>query len=331
MPIGGILSFALGAVVSLATSWVLVTRLERLGERLGISEGLLGLVAALAADLPEITSAITALAHHQHTVGASVVIGSNVFNLAGLLGLSAVVAGRIRLQGRAVALDGAIGLATAALTVVVVTGVAAPAVGLVLELAILVPYGVLLWAGPQRVRRLPLPPRWRAWSAAAVAEEELELSDALRPARGTGFDFGVAAVSLAVVVAASATMEQGATTVADRYGIPGTVLGAVVLAVVTSLPNAVAAVYLARRGRGAAVLSEAFNSNNLNVLVGLLIPATVLGAISTSGQTSWLSGWYLGMTLMALALAWTGRGLGRLTGLLIIATYLGFFGWLVAA
>ena len=38
--------------VSLATSWLLVTRLERVGERLGLSEASLGMVAALAADTP---------------------------------------------------------------------------------------------------------------------------------------------------------------------------------------------------------------------------------------------------------------------------------------
>ncbi|HXZ71964.1 MAG TPA: hypothetical protein VEH31_14015, partial [Streptosporangiaceae bacterium] len=50
--------FLAGATVSLATSYVLVTRLERIGERLGLSEALLGMVAALAADAPEITAAV---------------------------------------------------------------------------------------------------------------------------------------------------------------------------------------------------------------------------------------------------------------------------------
>ena len=78
--------FVGGAVVSLATSWVLVTRLERVGERLGFSEASLGMVAALAADTPEITASITAIAHHQQTVGAGVVLGSNVFNLGSAAG-----------------------------------------------------------------------------------------------------------------------------------------------------------------------------------------------------------------------------------------------------
>jgi hypothetical protein len=46
----GILLFGVGVVASLAASWLLVSRLERLGERAGFSEAWLGLVAALAAD-----------------------------------------------------------------------------------------------------------------------------------------------------------------------------------------------------------------------------------------------------------------------------------------
>jgi cation:H+ antiporter len=331
LPIGAILSFALGAAISLTTSWVVVSRLERVGERLGFSEGLLGLLAALAADLPEITSAITALSHHQKAVGASVVIGSNVFNLAALLGLSAVVAGRIRLQSRAITLDGVVALGVAALTVLVATGVVAPGVGLAVALVVLVPYGVLLWAGPSRIRnpRRGIPPSVANWASSAVAEEEEELLEAVRPAPATGADVMVGVVSLAVVVAASVAMERGATAVAHHYAITGVVVGGVMLAVVTSLPNAVAAVYLARRGRGAAVLSTALNSNNLNTLVGLLLPATVLGAVSTSGQASWVAVWYLLMTALALVLASAERGLTRLPGLVIIVAYLGFVAWLV--
>ena len=78
-----------------ATSWS--PGWERIGERLGLSEALLGVVAALAADAQEITSSISALTAHQQKVGAGVIIGSNVFNLAALLGIwPAVAAGQHR-------------------------------------------------------------------------------------------------------------------------------------------------------------------------------------------------------------------------------------------
>ncbi len=49
-----------------------------------------------------------------------------------------------------------------------------------------------------------------------------------------------------------------------RYRLQPIVVGGVLIAAITSLRNVVAAVYLAHRGRGAAVLSEAMNSNALN-------------------------------------------------------------------
>src|SRR5499427_385162 len=115
-------AFIAGAVVSLLASMVLVARLERVGERLGLSEALLGMVAALAADAPEVTAAVTAVAHHEQRVGAGVILGSNVFNLAALLGLGAVVAGRVGLHRRVVLLGGAIAVWVALVALAVVGG-----------------------------------------------------------------------------------------------------------------------------------------------------------------------------------------------------------------
>ena len=135
----GLLLFLGGAAVSLGASYLLVTRLERIGERIGLSEALLGVVAALAADAPEITSAVTALAQHQHEVGAGVVIGSNVFNLAALLGLGAVVAGSIALHRNVVLLGGVVGVWVAVVCLVTVLGLIPVAAGLIAVLAALVP------------------------------------------------------------------------------------------------------------------------------------------------------------------------------------------------
>jgi Ca2+/Na+ antiporter len=112
--------------------------------------------------------------------------------------------------------------------------------------------------------------------------------------------------------------------------VPDIVLGGLVLAAVTSLPNAVAAVYLARRGRGAATLSTAMNSNTLNVIVGLLLPATFVGLGATSGVSTMVALYYLGMTLFVLALAYAARGLKRPAGALIICAYAGFVVTLLA-
>jgi cation:H+ antiporter len=316
--------FAVGVVVSLAASWQLVARLERLGERAGLSEAALGLVAALAADAPEITSAATALARGQASVGAGVVTGSNVFNLAALLGLSAVVAGSVGFHRRVVLLGGIPGIWVAAACLLTVSGVLTPGAGLALAVLALVPYAGLLTLRRCRAGRLPLPGSWTAWLASAVHEEDAELAAAIRPAPGTWRDGLAAAVALVTVVAASITMEQAATALGHRYAVADIITGALVLAVVTSLPNVVSAVYLARRGRSAAVLSTALNSNAINVTAGLLIPASLVGLGTSGAQDLLVTAWYAGLTALALALAWHGRGLSRRSGALIIAGYLAF-------
>ena len=323
--------FALAACVSLATSWVLVSRLERVGERLGFSEALLGMVAALAADAPEITSAITALANHEQRVGAGVVIGSNVFNLAALLGLGALVAGGIRFRRREVVLGGLVALWIAAACTVAVLGVVPPAAGLALAAVALLAYLVLLGANRMTLRRLAAHHRWAHWLRAAVVEEERDLDAAIRPRRADRGDLAVAVLSLLAVVAASATMERTASDLGARFAVPEIVIGGLVLAAVTSLPNAVAAVYLAVRGRGAAVLSIALNSNSLNVVAGLLLPGTVVGLGGPSGQTGLVAAWYLGLTAVTLGLAHRQRGLRRPAGALIVAAYAVFVGWLLVA
>ena len=68
------------------------------------------MLAALAADAPEITASVTALAGHHSRIGAGVVIGSNVFNLAALLGLSALVAGEIKLHPRVIIFEGTVAM-----------------------------------------------------------------------------------------------------------------------------------------------------------------------------------------------------------------------------
>jgi cation:H+ antiporter len=319
-------AFLAGALVSLAVSWVLVSRLERVGERLGLSEALLGIVAALAADAPEVTAAVAAIAGHQQRLGAGVVIGSNVFNLAALLGLGAVVAGRVRLHRKVVVLGGTVAMAVAIICMVVVTGVVPPAAGFALVLVTVAAYVVALSAGDRRLARLRLPQSWICWIRSAVSEEESELEEAIRPRRGRWPDVSVAAVSLLVVVVASVTMERAASALGSRFAIPEIVVGGIVLAAVTSLPNAVAAVYLAARGRGAATLSTALNSNTLNIALGLLLPATVIGLGRPAGQTALIAAWYLGLTAVTLAAAYRDRGIGRVTGIAIIAAYVVFTG-----
>lgn len=316
-------AFVVGAGVALGASWLLVWRLERLGERVGLSEALLGVVAALAADAPEITAAVTALLHHQPNVGAGVVLGSCPFNLAALLGLGAVIAGRIRLHRRVVLFGGVVAFGLTVIALLTVRADMAPGAGLAVSLIVLFAYILALGTG-LKGRRLPLPGRAGYWLQAAAAEEEAEMEEGALPPSGTWVDAVIAAVALVVVVVASVVMEHAAVSLGRAWSVPDIVVGAIWLGAITSLPNVVAAIYLVRRGRGAATFSTALNSNNLNVIAGLLIPATVLGLGAPSGESVLVAWWCVGLTALTLLLAHLGRGLNRATGQLIIVGYAAF-------
>jgi cation:H+ antiporter len=287
------------------------------------------MVAALAADSPEITAAATALASHHANVGAGVVMGSNVFNLAALLGLPALVAGQIVLHRRVIVMESVVALWIAGVCVAVVAGAFSPVVGLLVALAVLGPYLVLLGVPPPRLRRLELPAAWVRWLRSAIVEEERELELAIHPRRGRPSDVGVAALAVVVVVAASIVMTQSAERLGTRHDVPGIVTGALVLAAVTSLPNAVAAVYLAVRGRASATLSMATNSNAINVVAGLLLPAIVVGLGPPSGETTLVGAWYVGLTALALGVAYSGAAIHRKEGAAVIGAYLAFAAVLV--
>src|SRR6478736_6316092 len=150
-PAAAIPVFLVSVALMLGASAVFARRLDQTGLRLGMPEALLGLLTALAADAPEIASAITALVEHQKAVAVGVVVGSNAFNLAAMLGLSAIVASRVRARHEALELEAFVGIWLLGVCLAVVAGAIGATVGLVLVAIVIVPYVVVLAIGPGRV------------------------------------------------------------------------------------------------------------------------------------------------------------------------------------
>jgi cation:H+ antiporter len=309
-----LLLFAGAFALTVASSIVLARELDRIGERLGFSEALLGIVTALGADAPEIASAVAAIVAGHEDTGVGVVVGSNVFNLAGLLGVSALIAGPVRIHAHGLALTGGVAIAVAVVGGLVAVGVLPGAVGLVLAVLALAPYVTVSALHARARARLP------QFLREAVVEEQQDArrDEFERPA--TGVDALAVIPALAAVVGGAYGMVVAAQSLADRWDVSDLVVGALVLAALTSIPNLIAAVRLARHGRGAACVSESLNSNNANILVGLCIPALILGVGSASGVEVFAASWMVGMTAVAVALGF-GKGLTRREGAAIIALY----------
>jgi cation:H+ antiporter len=312
-----VLVLAASFVVTVAASVVLARELDRIGERLGFSEALLGMVTALGADAPEIASAVAAVVAGHEDTGVGVVVGSNVFNLAALLGVSALIAGRVSIHRHGLLLNGGVAILVAIVGALVATDVLSGLAGLILALVVLSPYVALSALHEGARSRLPAPLR------EAVAEEQRDARrDEFSPP-ATRLDALAVVPALAAVVGGAYGMVAAAQSLGDRFDVSDLVLGALILAALTSIPNLIAAVRLARHGRGAACVSEALNSNNANILVGLCVPALILGFGSASGIATFTALWMVGMTAVAVTLAF-GGGLSRREGGVIIALYVAF-------
>src|SRR3989440_4890357 len=325
-----LLVFAGGLAASLIASEFLVRGFGRLGGKLGLAAGLVGLLTALGADGPEISSAITALLSGAKDVGLGVILGSNLFNLATLLGLSTVLSGRLRFRRLLLWLDGGI-----ALWVTVVVGLMflarlPPLPALLLIVMAFAAYVFLLTAQPHRVDRLPINQHLRHRLAAAARLVHADLDRGEEPAIDRHASWAPVwwvVPSIAVIVAGSVAMVTGALVVGDRWHIPHSLLGAVGLAAITSLPNAYAATRLALLNNGTAVVSLAFNSNTLNLLAGVSIPALFISGLRSSPGVAPDIAWLLAMTLLAIGLAWWQQGMNRVGGLTLIVGYLLFLGF----
>jgi len=350
--------FGLSLVLVVIASFVLSTALDRVGAWLRLSAGLVGIITALGADSPEISSAITALTSGHRDVGLGVVLGSNLFNLASLLGLSAVAAGSVRARVPVVALNGGVGLAMLAIAGLLIYGTVSGALGLGLMALIFVPYVVVSALHPHHVEALRfLPTPVRAFLAVAVAptarfEEATLDADRARDARklraaqdaagpASDADGGEASAPLAAIgpatfealalvpalvaiVLGSIGMVDTALALGSRWHIAQSIIGALVLAALTGIPNAVAAVRLAMEGRGAVVVSEALNSNTLNLMVGIACPALAMGLGSPTRFAVLGLWWLVASTVLALALMLRGGRLGRREGIVVVVVWAAF-------
>jgi len=322
-PAAAIPVFLVSIGVMLGASAMFARRLDHIGLKLGLPEALLGLLTALAADAPEISSAISALVQHEHAIAVGVVVGSNTFNIAAMLGLSAVVTARVRGRHEALELEAFVGLWLVAVTLAVVAGGLGATTGAVLIAAVAVPYVALLAAGPRFARRLPLGVAESRFVRRSFGEEHRR-ERPLDSHREAGRLAATLLTALVVIVAGSVGAVRSATDLAHSWSVPQALVGVLVLAILTSLPSAWTGVRFGLQQRGSALISETLNSNSINVVAGLSVPAALgtLGAFS--GLAVFDLAWLLGMTAAALVLFGRRDGAGRSAGVFLIALYLAF-------
>jgi cation:H+ antiporter len=295
-------------------------QLDHIGLRLGLPEALLGLLTALAACSPEIASAITALVQHQHEEAVGVALGASAFNIAAMLGLSAVVTAHVRGQHETLELEAFVVLWLVAVTLAVAAGVLGAVVGGVLVAAVAVPYVALLAAGPDLALRLHLGDAESRFVRRSFGEPHRRARpiDSRREAAQLAT---VLLAALGLIIAGSVGAVRAVTDLAQAWSVPEELVGVLVLGTLAALPNAWTGIRFGLQQRGSALISETLNSNSINVTAGIAVPAALGSLGAFSGLAVFDLAWLLGMTAAAVLLFGRRDGAGRTAGAFLIALY----------
>lgn len=317
-----------------AAAWF-TRRLEAICDRLELSAGVLSVLGALGANIPNYVASIDAISHGSTEVGLGIIVGSNVYNSAIILGLATFASGTWKglsvaaAEGRQANYVGGRTLAILCATLVVIwllpqhiswSQAALSAWGtfsvtslnrwlllaaLLLELGL---FAAFIWHivhRPHPEREEPHVPERRATRRPSLARLLIETLLALILALG------------GVIV-----MVQSGQDLTSRMHMAPALAGLLVLAVATSLPNTVVAIILVRTGRAAACVEEVFSSNSVNAALGIALPL-LFWYQALQDQLLLL----LDAPLMVLVSLWTllcikRGGLHRLTGALLLLCYL---------
>jgi cation:H+ antiporter len=317
--------FLVSLSVTLAAARLFARRLDRLGVRFGFPEALIGLLTAVAADGPNVSSALFALAKGAHDVGVGVLVGSNAFQLAAMIGVSALLAGSVLIPRETLALEGVVGLLVTVLAAALLFRWLSPVATVLIAALVVAPYLTLVIVGARLLDRLhasPLSPLARL--ARALHEHpgpERGLDTSPNP---THHLLGLIVVDVALIIAGSAGMVEAALSLGADWHIANTVLGVLILAPLTSLPNAVTAIRLGLAGRGAALVGETFNSNSINLGVGVIVPSLFVTFTALTSVAKQQLGWLLAMTVATLVLLAGKRGMRRSGAAALILLYFAF-------
>lgn len=315
--------FLTSIVVVIVASLLLYQGLIKTGSYFKCSERLLGLLAALAADFAEISSSFTAFHINQHDLGFGIILGSNIFNIAALLGLSAALTGALRINHQELLFNGSISLLATILCLLLILGYIQPWTALVVLATIMIPYFVLILSSPRALKHQKIPREAHAFFSKALKDKDIK--ENTPPTKSSLFlNLLLAVGSVFFIFVGCVVLIQTSVNLGQYWHLSKAITGILIIAIVTSLPNMLTTIPFAFRKREKAVISISINSNNLNILLGICLPAIFYSTGSISPRTTFSAFWLLGMTAATLCLGYYRGGLFRREGLAIIGFYIVF-------
>lgn len=291
----------------------LVRGAVRLARSLGISPLVIGLtIVAFGTSSPELFANLAAVLGGTPELAFGNIVGSNVANVALILGLSAVVA-PILVRSVVVRREVPVMLlASFALVPVFLGGVMGRLEGAVFVL-LLSTYLWRLLRGGER--------------PAVEAEFAVEYGDGRR-GRSDATSWVLVVAGLGLLAGGAQLLVLGATAIARSWGVPELVIGLTVVAVGTSLPELVTSVVAAAKGEPDIALGNVVGSNVFNVL-GILGVSALVRPLPLPADGGWRDILVMiGFSVVLLPMLVSGLRLARFEGALLLLGYVGYLVWL---
>ncbi len=267
--------------------------------RLGLTSLVVGLtVVAYGTSSPELLVSVKAAMAGQPGIAVGNVIGSNIFNIAVILGLAALIK-PIAVHATALRRDAPVMVGVTLMGITV------------------------LWNG--RIDRwegallLVASVAYTWWVVRHARQAPLATEEDFKPMKLWHALLYVAA-GLGVLVLGSQLLVENAVFMARSWGISEAVIGLTIIAAGTSMPELATSVVGAIRGQSDIAMGNVIGSNIFNILFVLGL-ASVIHPIEAAGIKPIDQGAMLVFAVVLLPFMWTGRRLGRIEGLLLLAGY----------
>jgi cation:H+ antiporter len=307
-----------GGALLIGGAELMVRGASRLAITIGVSPLVVGLtVVAFGTSAPEFAVTIGAAYKGQAELALGNVVGSNIFNLLFILGLSAAITPLIVHQ-QLVRTD-----------VPIMIGASLVAAGLGLDGRIGRADGALLFSGIIAYTVF-LIRQSRAESAAVLEEYEGAFGAGGR-ATTTAVNLLVIAVGLVLLGVGARWLVDGAVMTAHAFGVSELVIGLTIIAAGTSLPEVATSVLASVRGERDIAVGNLVGSNLFNLLGVLGLGGLVApdGIPVPSGALAFDIPVMVGATLATLPIFFTNYTIGRREGLLLFGYYLAYVAFLV--
>ncbi|MBP3310908.1 MAG: calcium/sodium antiporter [Butyricicoccus sp.] len=276
--------------------------------KIGVPPLVIGLtIVAFGTSAPELAVSVTAALKEANAIAVGNVLGSNIFNLLGVAGVSAIVC-PLAASRELVRRDWLLSIAAAVLLgVFLYTGMALSRLEGVILLALFAALLTIQLRPALRARKTEENSDDRAVPVCKIAAQIV---------------FGL----IAIVLGGDWSVD-GATGLARMIGLSETVIGLTIVAIGTSLPELVTSLMAARRGENDIALGNVIGSNLFNLLF-ILGVSTVLNPIGVQFVSVLDALFLTAISVIFMVPAWRGK-ISRAAGLCMALTYVGYTAWLL--